>query len=42
MTDYNALRMKKNAEIQHALTNVRRDLYEWKPGLLTTMINRMI
>ncbi len=30
MSDYNSLRLKRNAQIQNALSNVRNDLYEWK------------
>ena len=30
MSDYNSLRLKKNVELQNAMANVRKDLYEWK------------
>lgn len=32
MSDYNSLRLKRNAEIQNAMANVRKDLYAWKPS----------
>ena len=31
MSDYNSLRLKRNAELQNAMANVRKDLYDWKP-----------
>jgi hypothetical protein len=36
MSDFNSLRLKKKAELQNALTNVRKDLYEWKSLSNTT------
>lgn len=30
MTDYSSLRLKRNAELQEALSNVRKDLYDFK------------
>jgi hypothetical protein len=32
MSDYSIMRAKKNAELQNAMSNVRKDLYEWKPS----------
>jgi hypothetical protein len=31
MSDYKSMRMKKNRELEEALTNVKKDLYDWKP-----------
>ena len=31
MADYKAIRMKKNAELENAMSNVKKDLYDWKP-----------
>lgn len=31
MADYKTIRLKKNAEIENAMSNVKKDLYDWKP-----------
>ena len=32
MTDYNSLRSRRKLELQNAMNNVRKDLYDWKPA----------
>lgn len=32
MSDYRSMRIKKTIELEEAISNVRKDLYEWKPA----------
>jgi len=39
MADYKTLRLKKNAELESAMSNIKKDLYNWKPPSNTVKIN---
>jgi hypothetical protein len=39
MADYKAIRLKKNAELENAMSNIKKDLYDWKPPSNTVKIN---
>ncbi len=40
MSDYNSLRLKRNAELQNAIASVRNDLYEWKSSTPKSNVSR--
>jgi hypothetical protein len=40
MSDYKSMRRKKNAELQNAMSGVRKDLYDWKQAATVFKLNR--
>jgi hypothetical protein len=40
MSDFKSLRLKKNAELQNAMSSVRKDLYDWKQAATVLKLNR--
>jgi hypothetical protein len=39
MADYKTLRLKKNAELENAMSNIKKDLYNWKPPSNAVRVN---
>jgi hypothetical protein len=42
MSDYKSVRRKKNAELQNAMSSVRKDLYDWKQAAAVLKLNREV